>query len=213
MAKTALADSSLGEPEHDTTPVYDVMTMRYLNDHPRLQPLVARRRDLLHRLEGLEAAHKRLEAERATLEQSEAQAVAVMGTDWTPVAYRRSKEALADNEAEAKTLAAGLEVLDQEIEAVTSRSMFGIRVHVVLYMNTFMLSTGSCRASALNYGFIQEIGAFRVTRLTMILSTYPTTCSCRSGEQECPRRAMYRSNASWRSRNGSLHLPGWSRIM
>jgi hypothetical protein len=41
-------------------------------------------------------------------------------------------------------------------------------------MNPFMLSTGSCRANAHNAGLSQQIGAFRVTRLTMILSAYPT---------------------------------------
>jgi hypothetical protein len=40
---------------------------------------------------------------------------------------------------------------------------------------TFMVSTGSCRAKALNFGFIQEIGGFRVTRLTMILGVCPTS--------------------------------------
>jgi hypothetical protein len=52
--------------------------------------------------------------------------------------------------------------------------LLGIRVHVVLTMNTFMVSTGSWRANAHHSGFIQQIGAFRVIRLTMTLSVYPT---------------------------------------
>src|SRR5262249_30234735 len=52
--------------------------------------------------------------------------------------------------------------------------VFGIRVHGVLYMKYVMVSTGSCRANAHNSGISQQIGAFRVTRLTMILSAYPT---------------------------------------
>ena len=52
--------------------------------------------------------------------------------------------------------------------------LLGIRVHVEHNMNTFMVSTGSCRANARNSCFSQQIGAFRVTRLTMILSAYPT---------------------------------------
>jgi hypothetical protein len=50
----------------------------------------------------------------------------------------------------------------------------GIRVHVVLTMSTLMVSTGSWRANAHHSGFIQQIGAFRVIRLTMTLSVYPT---------------------------------------
>jgi hypothetical protein len=40
--------------------------------------------------------------------------------------------------------------------------------------NTFMLSTGSCRANVHNSSLSQQMGAFRVTRLTMILSAYAT---------------------------------------
>jgi len=52
--------------------------------------------------------------------------------------------------------------------------MFGVRVHVELNMHTFMLSSRSCRANAHNSGLSQQIGAFCVSKLTMILSTYPT---------------------------------------
>ena len=44
----------------------------------------------------------------------------------------------------------------------------------MLYMNTFMLSTGSWRANVHNSGLSKQIGAFCVIRLTMILSAYPT---------------------------------------
>jgi hypothetical protein len=49
-----------------------------------------------------------------------------------------------------------------------------MRVHGQHNMNTFMVSTGSWRANAHHSGFIQQIGAFRVIRLTMTLSVYPT---------------------------------------
>ena len=39
---------------------------------------------------------------------------------------------------------------------------------------TFMLSTGSCRANVHNSGLSKQIGAFCVTRLTMILRASPT---------------------------------------
>ena len=54
------------------------------------------------------------------------------------------------------------------------RGIFGVRVHVEHNMSIFMLSTGSWRANAPNSGLSQQIGAFHVTRLTMILSTSPT---------------------------------------
>src|SRR5712691_7312045 len=51
--------------------------------------------------------------------------------------------------------------------------LFGIRVHGKHNMNTFIVSTGSWRANAHHAGFIQQIGAFHVIRLTMTLSTSP----------------------------------------
>jgi hypothetical protein len=96
------------------------MALRRLSDHPALAPLVTRRQALVERLRALEDAHQRLTAERSALEQQEAQAVAVMGSAWSPTAYRQLKERLSDNESEAATIAAGLELLDQEIDAVTS---------------------------------------------------------------------------------------------
>lgn len=106
-------------PASSTTPeaatMVDVMSLRHLTDHPRLHILIVRRHDIQARLGILAEEHRQVDAQLRDLSATEAEQVAVLGTQWSPAKLRELKVRLADIETEETTLGLGLQVLDDHI--------------------------------------------------------------------------------------------------
>jgi hypothetical protein len=105
------------------------MALRRLRDHPWLVPLVARRHALGERLRLLAQEHQRLEADVQRMEAAEVEQIAAVGGDWNPVAFRQAKAALDETATEERMITGALELLDQQMEEVTSRVRDDIEEH------------------------------------------------------------------------------------
>jgi hypothetical protein len=114
---------NVAEVQVPTEADFDVLSLRRTTDHPAVRPLVEKRTQLQSRLESLAQERRQHEQTMASIERSEAVAIAIAGEDWAwPAPYLRAKEALEDVAAQERVILGAIEQLGVQIEAAESQA-------------------------------------------------------------------------------------------
>jgi hypothetical protein len=100
----------------------DVVSLRRLEDHHVVRPLLERRAALRARLEALGQEHREGQATIAAIERGQAQLIAEHDNWAWPLEYRQAKERLEDIAAQERAIQAGLGELDETIAQAESEA-------------------------------------------------------------------------------------------